>query len=140
MAHASQVHLAVDLGASSGRVVAGLFDGERLTLEDVHRFENGGIHMNDRMQWDILALWSRIVDGLRAATAKYGERIVSVGVDTWGVDFGLLGAGMSWSAIPITTAIRGQRDGWSDRFRQSAGKRFLRRPACSSWKSIRSFK
>lgn len=93
MATASQAHLAVDLGASSGRVVAGLFDGERLILEDVHRFENGGIQLNDCMYWDFLGLWSRIVDGLRAAQSKYGDRIVSVGVDTWGVDFGLLGRG-----------------------------------------------
>ena len=87
----SKVYLAVDLGASSGRVVAGLFDGSRLSLEDVHRFENGGILMGDRLQWDLPALWKNIVEGLRIANTTYGDRVVGIGVDTWGVDFGLLG-------------------------------------------------
>ncbi|MFT5523860.1 MAG: rhamnulokinase [Pirellulaceae bacterium] len=86
-----KVFLAVDLGASSGRVVGGLFDGKTLQLEDVHRFSNGGIIANDRMYWDVLALWSNIVEGLRKANGMFGDKIVSVGVDTWGVDFALLG-------------------------------------------------
>lgn len=84
-------YLAVDLGASSGRVLAGLFDGDRLQLEETQRFENGGVTTVDRLQWDLLALWKNIVDGLRASRAKLGDDFVSVGVDTWGVDFGLLG-------------------------------------------------
>jgi len=92
MAKDAQVFLAVDLGASSGRVVAGAFSGKRLALEEVSRFGNGGVLANDRLYWDLLSLWSSIKDGLRAAGTKYGERIVSVGVDTWGVDFGLLDA------------------------------------------------
>jgi rhamnulokinase len=91
MSDISKVYLAADLGASSGRVVAGLFDGSRLQLEDVYRFENGGIIANDRMYWDLLTQWTHIQEGLRAAAASYGERVASVGVDTWGVDFGLLG-------------------------------------------------
>jgi len=86
-----QVFLAVDLGASSGRTVAGLFDGERLSLEDVNRFENGPVTVAGSMHWDLLGLWSNIQDGLRAAAAAYGDGVVSVGVDTWGVDYGLLG-------------------------------------------------
>jgi rhamnulokinase len=92
MARGTQVFLAVDLGASSGRVVAGELSGKRLVLEEVSRFENGGTLANDRLYWDLLNLWANIKNGLRAACAKYGERIVSVGVDTWGVDFGLLAA------------------------------------------------
>jgi rhamnulokinase len=92
MARGTQVFLAVDLGASSGRVVAGEFSGKRLTLEEVSRFENGGVQANERLYWDLLKLWNHIKDGLRGACVKYGERIVSVGVDTWGVDFGLLAA------------------------------------------------
>lgn len=87
----SQTILAVDLGASSGRVVAGLFDGQRLVLEDGHRFENGGLPLANTLHWDLLGLWSNITQGLRAAAAKYGTNVASVGVDTWGVDFGLLG-------------------------------------------------
>lgn len=90
---ATKVYLAVDLGASGGRVLAGLFDGERLLLEEVHRFENGGVQIGSRLHWDILFLWNQIQQGLRAAAAKYEKKIVSIGVDTWGVDFGLLGPG-----------------------------------------------
>jgi rhamnulokinase len=86
-----QVFLAVDLGASGGRTVAGLFDGERLALEEVNRFENGPVAVAGSMHWDLLSLWSHIQDGLRVAASRYGDRVVSVGVDTWGVDYGLLG-------------------------------------------------
>ena len=86
-----RTYLAVDLGASSGRVVAGQFDGRKLTLEETHRFENGGVAIGDRLYWNLLGLWSEVQDGLRASASRFGGRIASVGVDTWGVDFGLLG-------------------------------------------------
>src|SRR4051794_34854524 len=84
------VLLAVDLGASSGRHVAGLFDGKQLRLEEVHRFDNGAVQAAGHLYWDVLQQWSNIRNGLRAAAGKYGNRLVSIGVDTWGVDFGLL--------------------------------------------------
>lgn len=93
MSDATKVFLAVDLGASGGRVVGGVCDGQRLAMEDVFRFENGGTLLADRMYWNLLTLWSRVREGLTAAAARYGRRAVSVGVDTWGVDFGLLGRG-----------------------------------------------
>jgi rhamnulokinase len=93
MANSEKVYLAVDLGASSGRVVAGLFDGQRLRLEEVHRFDNGPVVVARRLYWDLLAQWSHVQQGLRAASARYTDGIASVGVDTWGVDFGLLGRG-----------------------------------------------
>jgi rhamnulokinase len=86
-----QVYLAVDIGGSSGRVVAGEFDGQKVALEEVYRFSNSGTAANDRMYWDMLKQWDHIVSGLSAAQEQYGERIVSLGLDTWGVDFGLLG-------------------------------------------------
>lgn len=86
-----KVFLAVDLGASGGRVLGGRFDGQRLDLEEVFRFENGGVRVGERLHWDLLGLWQQVQRGLRAAAAKYGDRIASIGVDTWGVDFGLLG-------------------------------------------------
>jgi len=95
-----QVYLAVDMGASSGRVVAGLFDGSKLQLKDVHRFENGPVTANDNMHWDLLRQWTNICDGLRAAGSEYGDAIKSVGVDTWGVDFGLLGRGDEFLGNP----------------------------------------
>ena len=90
---AEKAYLAVDIGASSGRHVLGLFDGGQLRLEEVYRFENGGVEAAGRLQWDLLGQWSHIRQGLRAAAAKCGDRVASVGVDTWGVDFGLLGRG-----------------------------------------------
>jgi rhamnulokinase len=85
--------LAVDLGAESGRVLAGLFDGERIVLEPLHRFPNGPVEVAGTLHWDVLRLWQEIQSGLRAAAKRFGNDIASVGVDTWGVDFALLGAG-----------------------------------------------
>ncbi len=86
----SKAYVAVDLGASSGRHVLGHFDGERLRLEEAYRFENGPVEVAGNLHWDALSQWSHIKQGLRAAKAT-GTEIVSVGVDTWGVDFALLG-------------------------------------------------
>ena len=85
-----RVYLAVDLGASSGRVLAGLFDGRDLRLEEVHRFPNGPVSVNGRLYWRMFELWANILAGLREAGRRFGDAVVSVGVDTWGVDFGLL--------------------------------------------------
>lgn len=79
---------AVDLGAESGRVVEGRFDGARLQLEVAHRFANAPARANGTLFWDVLRLWNDILDGL---TRVEGE-VAGIGVDTWGVDFGLLDA------------------------------------------------
>ncbi|MGA2621910.1 MAG: rhamnulokinase family protein [Thermoguttaceae bacterium] len=90
---AEKAYLAIDMGASSGRHVVGWFDGRRLRLEEVYRFENGPVDIGGRLYWDLPGLWSRVRQGLAAAGAAVqpAGRLVSVGVDTWGVDFGLLG-------------------------------------------------
>src|SRR5262245_40664036 len=82
--------LAFDLGAESGRGVVGLFDGERVQLEVVHRFPNGPVRLLDALHWDVLRLFEEMKAGLRACAAKHGA-VDSLGVDTWGVDFALLG-------------------------------------------------
>jgi rhamnulokinase len=87
---ADQIYLAIDLGAESGRVMAGSWNGRTIKLEEVHRFPNGPVLLADTLRWDVLRLWTEIQDGLTLAARKYGRRIVSVGVDTWGVDFVLL--------------------------------------------------
>jgi len=84
--------LAFDLGAESGRGVLGLFDGGKLRLEVVHRFPNGPVRTLETMHWDVLRLYSEMLATLRRCAAEYGE-IASLGVDTWGVDFALLGRG-----------------------------------------------
>ncbi|MFP6620194.1 MAG: rhamnulokinase family protein [Pirellulaceae bacterium] len=97
---AEQDYLALDVGASGGRLVAGRFDGARLQLEEVHRFANGGIWAGERFYWDLLGLWQEMLTGLRKAAGQFSDQVVSVGVDTWGVDFGLLGAGDELLANP----------------------------------------
>src|SRR5579872_3722845 len=87
---AEACYLGIDLGAESGRVMAGLFDGRRVRLEQMHRFPNGAVSLGTTLRWDVLRLWSEIQDGLTRAATKYGDGIVSVGVDTWGVDYVLL--------------------------------------------------
>lgn len=91
----SKHYLAIDLGASSGRVMDARFDGNRITLEEVHRFDNRVVHVHDgsdqgRYQWDFLRLWDEILAGLRRSSERAGD-IASIGFDTWGVDYGLIG-------------------------------------------------
>lgn len=88
-----KAYLAVDMGASSGRHVVGLFNGQKLRLEEIYRFENGAVEANGNLYWNLLGLWSHVRNGLGAAGDRFGGAVASVGVDTWGVDFGLLGPG-----------------------------------------------
>lgn len=88
---ADKAYLAVDMGASSGRHVVGRFDGQTLQLEELYRFDNGPVDVAGSLHWDLLGQWSHVMAGLRAAGARYGGQISGIGVDTWGVDFGLLG-------------------------------------------------
>jgi rhamnulokinase len=81
-------YLAVDLGAESGRVVLGRFDGGRVSLEEIHRFPNTAVRLPDGLHWDVLRFLSEIKEGL--AKAVRGEVIGGIGIDSWGVDFGLL--------------------------------------------------
>ena len=98
---ARNVALAVDLGASSGRVVAGAFDGRILELEEVHRFDNGPVAMAGQLVWDLPRLWQEVVHGLRGAATRHGRSISTVGVDTWGVDFSFLAADGGLLANPV---------------------------------------
>jgi rhamnulokinase len=84
------VYLAIDLGAESGRVMAGLWNGKTVRLDEIHRFPNGPVCLGDSLRWDVLRLWGEIQNGLALAGRKYGKTVVSVGADTWGVDYVLL--------------------------------------------------
>jgi rhamnulokinase len=93
-------YLALDLGAESGRGLLGRFDGDRLTLEEVHRFPNGPVRMLDSFHWDVPRLWEEMKTALRkAATSHPG--LDGVGVDTWGVDFGLVGRNDTLLGNPV---------------------------------------
>jgi rhamnulokinase len=84
------IALAFDLGASSGKAVAGRFDGQRLHVHEIHRFRNDPVRASGRLHWDILRLLHEIKQGIAAAgTVGLGE-IESLAVDAWGCDFGLL--------------------------------------------------
>jgi rhamnulokinase len=85
-----RIYLAIDLGAESGRVVAGLWNGKSIRLEEIHRFPNGPVYLGDSLRWDVVRLWAEIQNGLSLAAKRYGKSIFSVGADTWGVDYVLL--------------------------------------------------
>ena len=86
-------YLAVDLGAESGRVLRGEFDGARLAVTEVHRFPNDPLRVPDGLYWDVERLRVGVLEGVARGLAR-GPGVRSVGVDAWGNDFGLLdGAG-----------------------------------------------
>lgn len=105
------VHAAVDLGASSGRVIAGRFEDGRLRTEEVVRFPNGPVTVpadgRASLHWDVLSLYAGVVGGLRRAAGPRG--LASVGVDSWAVDYGLLDADGALLGNPVH-----YRDGRTD--------------------------
>ncbi|MDB5352503.1 MAG: carbohydrate kinase [Planctomycetota bacterium] len=98
MSHTSD-YLALDLGAESGRGLLGRFDGERLALEEVHRFPNGPVRLLDTLHWDLPRLFDECKTALRKAAS--GRSLDGVGVDTWGVDFGLVGRNDTLLGNPV---------------------------------------
>lgn len=92
-----KVYAAVDLGASSGRVMVGRVGPDSLELTEAHRFPNRPVRTPEGLRWDILALYAGVLDGLRAA----GPALDSVGIDTWAVDYGLLDADGALLGNPV---------------------------------------
>ncbi len=82
--------LAIDLGASSGRGIVGTFDGEKLSLRENHRFPNEPVMVAGTFTWDILRIFHEIKNSIRNCALSDDKDIKSIGIDTWGVDFGLL--------------------------------------------------
>ena len=102
--------LAFDLGASNGRAILGQFDGERITLKELHRFENNYIEMNGVYYWDTPYLFSQLKQGLlKFKQGGYGE-LDSFGIDTWGVDYGLLDKNGHLIGIPRSYRLGTQED------------------------------
>ena len=85
-------YLAMDLGAESGRVIAGALAGDRLSLEVLHRFDNVPLRAATGMHWNLPLIQEEILEGLRRAGSRQGGRFSGIGVDTWGCDYGLLDA------------------------------------------------
>ena len=82
-------YLAVDFGGGSGRVIAGSLLQGKLELEEVHRFTNRQVKLGNHVYWDFPALFEDMKTGLKLAAQK-GYRVKGIGIDTWGVDFGLI--------------------------------------------------
>ena len=85
-------YIAVDLGASSGRVILGSVNDDKIALEEIHRFENGPIEENGSLFWDFAKLFGEISTGIAKAVKQADGKVESIGVDSWGVDFGLIGS------------------------------------------------
>ncbi len=92
--------LAIDLGASSGRGIVGSYDGKKLTLRENHRFSNDPVMVNGRFRWDILRIFHEIKQSIREVGLS-GEKIEGMGIDTWGVDYGLMDAKGELMANPM---------------------------------------
>lgn len=91
---------AVDLGAESGRVMLAHYDGRRLSLDEVHRFPNRPVIVRGHRLWNMLGLWDETIAGLRKAYQTSGK-LESIGVDTWGVDYGLVNSQGLLQALPF---------------------------------------
>jgi rhamnulokinase len=102
---AGSVFAAVDIGASSGRVILGRVSEGSATLETVHRFPNGVMESDGGLRWDFDALFAEVLSGLAAAArvaGECGEIITSIGIDTWAVDYGLVNAAGELTAQPFS--------------------------------------
>ena len=102
--------LAFDLGASNGRAILGQFDGEKITMKELHRFENNYIEMNGVFYWDTPYLYDQLKKGLLAfKKGNYGE-LDAFGIDTWGVDYGLLDRNGHLTGVPRSYRLGVQED------------------------------
>ncbi|MGB9376442.1 MAG: FGGY family carbohydrate kinase, partial [Mycobacteriales bacterium] len=104
---------AVDIGASSGRVMVGVVGPGELRLTETHRFLNVPVEVDGTLHWDILSLYRGVLDGLREAGHSAGE-LTSIGIDAWAVDYGLLDSTGALLGNPVHYRDR-RTEGWIDR-------------------------
>ncbi|MBR6559327.1 MAG: rhamnulokinase [Clostridia bacterium] len=93
--------LAIDLGASSGRGIVGTFDGEKLGLREIHRFPNDPVNIAGTLHWDTLRILHEIKNAIRKCAVGDDKDIKSIGIDTWGVDYGLLDKNGKLISVPV---------------------------------------
>ncbi len=113
---------AVDLGATSGRVILAAIDGDEITLEEISRFPDPIIEMQGHFYWDLPAIYKSVIEGLGAIAAR-GVAIESVGIDTWGVDFAMFGRDGALLRLPYC-----YRDPHTD----GAPEKFFERMPCKT--------
>ena len=97
-------HIAVDLGASSGRVLVGDVDASSLRISEAHRFRNEPVDLIDGLHWNITGLYEEVLGGIERALQTVGSSAESIGIDSWGVDYGLVGDHGGLIGLPSTTA------------------------------------
>ena len=102
--------LAFDLGASNGRAILGRFDGEKITMQELHRFENNYIEMNGVFYWDTPYLYNQLKQGLQAFKQGNFGQLHGIGIDTWGVDYGLLDKNGHLAGVPRSYRLGTQED------------------------------
>jgi len=117
----------VDLGAGSGRVVAGIYNGARLELNEPTRFSNDAVKETDGWHWNIERLFASVKQGVALAAKKYGDAVVSIGVDTWGVDYGLLDADGKLLCAPFQYRDSRTRGMQEEAFRRMPRKEIYQR-------------
>jgi rhamnulokinase len=93
-------YFSVDLGAESGRCIAGTLEDGKLLLDELHRFPTQGFLMEGSLRWNIYRFYEEILAGLRKYVEKYGGELCSIGVDAWGVDYGLLDRNNRLQGLP----------------------------------------
>jgi rhamnulokinase len=96
----SSSFLAFDIGAGSGRAILGTFDGCRIDLKEIHRFPNEMTQRKGHYHWDVNKLFAELKTGMRKCVHTHGIIPVSIGIDTWGVDFGLLDGSSQLLELP----------------------------------------
>ena len=105
--------LAIDLGATSGRGIVGSYDGKKLTLEENHRFDDSSTYMAGTLQWNVMDIFENIKQSIKLA----GSDIKSIGIDTWGVDYALIGKDGRMVSSPVN-----YRDSRTDDIMEYANK------------------
>ena len=110
LAAGSAAVAAIDLGASTGRVVVGRAAGGVLELNEVHRFPNRPVALPDGLHWNVLGLFAEVLNGLRAA-CRSAPDLVSVGIDSWAVDYGLVDADGRLLGLPYHYRDRRTEEG-----------------------------
>ena len=102
--------LAIDLGASSGRGIIGKFDGNKFTLEENHRFPSEPVTIAGSFNWDIMRIFHEIKQAINKCALSDDRDIKTIGIDTWGVDYGLLDKNGHLAGVPRSYRLGTQED------------------------------
>ena len=100
MKTSKSIHIAIDLGASSGRIICGIYDENNLEINELHRFKNIPINIDGLICWNIQDIYKNIILGINKSTKLYGNNISTIGLDSWAVDFVLLDENDDYLFLP----------------------------------------